>query len=133
MDLFVKHIWWHRVASTAPNGEALTECGLSLVPSTLTTAPENVEQGSGCVDCIPEKAHPTEIARKAAEAEATDAPSTYEGLTKAELVALATHLGIEVDPKATNAVLIDALIAGHAALSAAALAAEADGATEATA
>jgi hypothetical protein len=75
------------------------------VPSTLTTATENVEQGSGCVDCIPEKAHPTEVARKAAEA----APSTYEGLTKAELVALAAERGVEVDPTATNAVLRDRL------------------------
>ncbi len=106
MNLFVKHLWWHRVANMAPNGNALTECGLSLVPSTLATAPENVEQGSGCVDCIPDKAHPDEIARKAAETE-----TTVAGLTKAELVALAAERGVEVDPTATNAVLRDALAA----------------------
>lgn len=109
MNLFVKHLWWHRVASTAPDGNALTECGLSLVPSTLTTAIESVEQGSGCVDCIPEKANPSEIARKAAEATVTvPAVANYDGLTKAELVALAAERGLEVDPTATNAVLRDA-------------------------
>lgn len=38
-------------------------------------------------------------------------PDAYDGLTKKQLVALAAERGIEVNPKSSNAVLRDALIA----------------------
>ena len=52
-----------------------------------------------------------EIADSESEVAIEPVPDAYAGLTKKELVALAAERGIEVDPKAANAVLRDALIA----------------------
>jgi hypothetical protein len=111
--LFVKAGWWHRISGIAPNGDALTPCGISAVQSMVAGSIDAIEQGNGCPDCLPERADEAELAKiEDAAAEAVELPT----LSAVELRALAAERGVTVKFGMTKAAMADALAAAPVVL-----------------